>query len=175
LRIAIIFGVTATAAGCGGGSGSQPRACTLIGCIDNFSASVQRADGSFPSGAHRVEVLADSVDSTCTFTFSPEAIGSNGLLTADCPSGVTVNVAPATSCTTTSGAGSSSSQCNVIAGQFQETIVVNGAPKQVHAWQYVDDAAILDAAAAPSYTATSPNGPGCGPTCLHATASWTFE
>ena len=42
-------------------------------------------------------------------------------------------------------------RCDPIPGQFVETITVAGTPGQVHAWQYVDDVAILDAAAAPSY------------------------
>src|SRR5436190_9805127 len=78
LRMGIIFGVTTNAGSCG--SGVQTRACTLIGCADNFSATVQRADGSFPGGAHRVEVLAEGVSSTCTFTFSSDAVGNEAYL-----------------------------------------------------------------------------------------------
>lgn len=175
LRIGIIFGVTASASGCGSAPGSHQQVCTLVGCVDNFSATAQRADGSFPSGAHRVEVLADGVSATCTFTFSPDAIGSNHHLAADCPSGVAVDVAPATICITTTGPNNSSSQCDVIAGQFQETITLDGTPRQVHVWQYVDDASILDAAAAPSYTASTPNGPDCPPVCMNATVAWTLQ
>ena len=50
-----------------------------------------------------------------------------------------------------------------------------GTPAQVHAWQYVDDVAILDAAAAPSYAETRPNGPECEPVCRQASASWTMQ
>ena len=54
-------------------------------------------------------------------------------------------------------------RCDPIPGQFVETITVAGTPGQVHAWQYVDDVAILDAAAAPSYEDYCPNGPECEP------------
>jgi hypothetical protein len=45
----------------------------------------------------------------------------------------------------------------------------------VHVWQYVDDAPILDAAAAPSYRATTPNGAVCPPVCRQASASWMLQ
>ena len=52
-------------------------------------------------------------------------------------------------------------RCDPIPGQFV-TITVTGMPGQIHAWQYADDVAILDAAAAPSYEDVLPNGPECG-------------
>ena len=50
-----------------------------------------------------------------------------------------------------------------------------GAPGQVHVWQYVDDATILDVAAAPSYQESQPNGPECAPVCRQASLSWTLD
>jgi len=151
----ILLGGAAAVGGCGG------KACKLVGCSDGFSASVRSADGSFPSGLHRIEVLADSAALTYTFTF-PLEVGSIPVC-----GGFSVMVFSATTCTDT--------RCDPIPGQFFETITVPGTPGQVHAWQYVDDAAILDAAAAPSYQDLAPNGVECGPVCRQASASWTLQ
>jgi len=152
----ILLGGAAVVGGCGG------KSCTLVGCSDGFSANVRRADGSFPSGLHRIEVLADSATLTCTFTF-PLAVGSLPVC-----GGFSVVVFPATTCTDT--------RCDPIPGQFVETITVPGTPGQVHVWQYANDVAILDAAAAPSYQDFYPNGPDCDPApCRQASASWTLQ
>ena len=98
------------------------------GCHDGFSATVQlRRVGSLPTGPHRIEVLADGASLGCTFRVP---LGTTDR--ADGSTGLSVLVAPASA-------------------QVVETITVAGTPGQVHAWQYVDDVAILDAAAAPSY------------------------
>src|SRR6266498_1051478 len=62
---AIVAGVAVPA--CSGGD-STPKTCTLIACADNFTATVQRADGSIPDGAHRIEILADATTLRCAFT-----------------------------------------------------------------------------------------------------------
>jgi hypothetical protein len=159
-----------TASGCTG-----VKSCTLIGCFDQFSASVRRADGSFPSGSHRVEVLADGTSLTCTFTFPAADPSGGGYVYATCPSGLSVSVSPALTCTEVTTATTRSQQCDPIPGQFVESITFIGTPGQIHVWQYVDDAGILDATAAPSYQSSQPNGPDCEPTCHQASASWTLS
>ncbi len=162
-----LFGILILCAGWAG-SGCSSKVCTGIGCYDNLSAAVKRADGSFPSGTHRIEILADGATLLCTFTYP---------LTAQptCASGLNVTVAPAEICTETRTDTSVSLRCDPIPGQFIETITLMGAPGQVHVWQYVDDAAILDAAAAPSYQDYYPNGPECGSPCRQASLSWTLN
>jgi hypothetical protein len=166
----LLLGGVLAAGGCSG-----TKACTLIGCLDQFSASVQRADGSFPSGSHRVEVLADGASLTCTFTFPAANASGGGYVYAACPSGLMVSVSPALVCTDVTTNAAVTHQCDPIPGQFVESISLTGTPGQVHVWQYVDDAAILDAAAAPTYQDSQPNGPECGPTCRQASASWTMN
>jgi hypothetical protein len=146
------------------------KECSLVGCQNSFTATVRSADGSFPSGAHRVQVLSDSSTLNCAFTFPTGA----GTAQPVCDGGMTVAVWPETTCTDTMATGTASHSCDPIPGKFVETITVVGTPGQVHAWQYVDDAPILDVAAAPTYQISMPNGPGCGPSCLQATASWTL-
>ena len=166
----LCLGGVLAAGGCSG-----PKACTLIGCFDQFSASVRRADGSFPSGSHRVEVLADGASLTCTFTFPAAAASGGGYVYAACPSGLTVSVSAAVTCTDVTTGTAVSHRCEPILGQFVESISLTGTPAQVHVWQYVDDAAILDAAAAPTYQDSQPNGPECGPVCRQASALWTMS
>jgi hypothetical protein len=157
------------------GACTSTKMCTLIGCSDGFSANVRRADGSFPSGAHRVEVVVDGARTTCAFTFPLGTATGGGVSQPACPSPLTVAVWPLTACSDMSGDGAVSRRCDPIADRYQETIGVSGTPGQVHAWQYVDDAAILDAAAAPIYQDVTPNGPECGPVCRQASVAWTLQ
>ena len=174
--IGVIIGVIlagAAAAACSGGD-SAPKACTLIGCADNFTASAQRADGSIPDGAHRIEVLADGTTLKCAFTL-PLATCGGGTAQPTCDAGLTVTVVPAQICIQTQGDSGTSSTCNAIPGKFVETVTLPGAPGQVHVWQYVDDVPILDVAVAPQYQDSRPNGPGCPPVCRQASVAWTID
>ena len=150
----VLLGGAAAAGGCGG------KVCTLIGCGYGLTASVHSADGRFPSGMHRIELMADGNTWTCTFAY-PAALQMQPLC-----SGIRVEFLTETICTET--------RCDPIPGQYVETITVAGTPGQVHVWQYVDDVPILDAAAAPSYEESWPNGPECGPACRQASLSRTL-
>lgn len=134
---------------------SHPYGCTLIGCEDTFTASVASATGSLPNGMHRIEVIADAATLSCAFQIPLERTAEGGEVLPTCSSGLGVLIAPASS-------------------PVAETIHLTGTPRQVHAWQYVDDVAILDAAAAPSYQDERPNGPECEPVCRQASVSWTL-
>jgi hypothetical protein len=147
------------------------KVCPTIGCLDGFTATVQRADGSFPSGVHRIEALVDGVTLKCTFTF-PFATTTTQ---ATCDAGLNVMVLPAQICLDTHNGQSSGVSCSPIAGQFSETVTLAGTPGQVHVWQTVDDAAILDAAVAPQYADVRPGGPDCEAICRQASATWTLE
>src|SRR5436190_18331199 len=70
---AMLAGVAAPA--CGGGS--TEKVCTEVSCADSFTATAQRADGSIPDGAHRIEILADGTTLRCAFTL-PLAMGPGG-------------------------------------------------------------------------------------------------
>jgi hypothetical protein len=105
---------------------------------------------------------------TCNFTFSPAtsdtALGQCGELT--------VMISPVLVCIDTTTEAGVVHMCDRVPGQFVESITLTGTPGQVHAWQYVNDVAILDAATAPVYQENRPNGPGCGPVCRQASVSW---
>lgn len=164
----IAVGAAAVMGGC------SSQVCTARGCVASFTATVKRSDGSFPAGMHRIEILADGVTQMCTFPFAETSPGV-GRADVFCLPGLTVNVSNAQACTETRNGNSVSLSCVPITGQFVETITLMGTPGQVHVWQYVDDAAILDAAVAPSYADYFPNGPECGGACRQASASWTLQ
>ena len=162
----VLFAVGLASAGAGCGSGPLGcQSCTLIGCEDQFAATIEGTGAQFGPGTHRLEVLVDGVTSMCTFTFptSPAAPA--------CTDRIRILVAPATSCTQTGTV----QQCQPIPNRFVETITILGTPAQVHIWQYANDTPIFDAAAVPSYAEHRPNGPSCAPVCRQDTASWTLD
>jgi len=173
MRTSLLVSWLSLAAAALAGGGCTTKACPTIGCYDNFAASLQRADHTLPEGTHRIEILADGASSTCSFTF-PTSVPSNTSI-VNCATGVNVSVGPELACSDTTINGAIVHRCNPIGGRFIEQINIQGAPGQVHVWQYVDDATILDAAVAPTYQDVSPNGPECGPICRVASVSWTLQ
>jgi hypothetical protein len=167
--IAAILSFQALAGGC-----ESTKTCTLIGCVDGFIASVQRADGTFPAGMHRIEALVDGTTLRCAFTFPLPMLQNGGDVVPACDVGLQVMISPARICVDTHNDAGASSTCDLIPGLFMETITLAGRPGQVHVWQYVDDMTVLDAAVAPQYQESRPNGPACDPVCHQATASWTL-
>ena len=157
------------------GAGCSSQTCGTRACIASFTATVTRDDGSFPSGMHRVEILSDLTTLMCTFTFPEGTLLAGGALPPQCPDGLTVTVGNEQTCVEVRTGDSVGLRCDPIPGQFVETITLFGTPGQVHAWQYADDVAILDTAAAPSYADTFPNGPECGGACRQASATWTLQ
>src|SRR4029079_7339589 len=115
-EIAALAALTAfVAAGC------SSTACTNIGCTDTFTATVKSADGSFPIGMHRVEILAGGATVTCTVAFAETSPGIGGIF-APCPSGLAVMVGNAQLCTETHMGNSVSQRCDPIPGEFVERI-----------------------------------------------------
>lgn len=149
--------------------------CTETGCQPGFSAKVHRSDGSFPSGTHKIDVVADGVSRTCSFTFPLPTVAGGGTSQPSCPSGMTVWVLPATHCAETNSGGTVAEMCTDIPGQFVEWITLTGTPVEVQAQQSVDGAPILDTAADPTYEEVTPNGADCGPTCHQALVDWTLQ
>ena len=94
--------------------GCSVKSCTLVGCQDQVSATVRRADGSFPSGMHRIEIVADSTDLTCTFTYPLGTVAGGGGAAPQCPSGLSVTVGQDQVCTQTTENGVVSYTCQPI-------------------------------------------------------------
>lgn len=174
-RPASALALACAALACGGAIGSPlggEMVCTDVGCQDQFSATVTMGATLIPAGTHTVDVVADGAAMSCTFSFPPDA--STGGAAAQCSSGLTVLVQPATVCTTTRSATAVSQQCQPIDGKFTESIWVPGTPKVVQVQQLVGGTVILDQTVSPTYQTNQPNGPGCGPICHQAGAEWTI-
>ena len=142
--------------------------CTLIGCQDQFTATVTVDATAVPAGTHTVNVSADGTAMTCTFPF-PQADA-----VAQCSGGLTVIVQAAAVCTTVQTDAAISEKCQAIDGKFTESISIPGTPSAVQVRQLVGGTVILDQSVAPTYQTNQPNGPGCGPTCHQAGAAWTI-
>jgi hypothetical protein len=161
LRWAMVMVVLALA-------GCEGKVCTLRGCSDQFSATLTRADGSFPAGAHQIDITADGVTMSCTFNFAGSAV------VATCPSGLDVTVGPATTCTEIRTGNSVSLRCDPIPGQFVEQLSLRGTPRALRVVQSVAGVTLLDQSMAPIYEAAYPNGPECGSPCQQASATLTL-
>ena len=161
LRWALVVAVFA-AAGC------ETKVCTTAGCTDQFTASLSRADGSFPAGAHQVDVTADGVTMSCTFSFAGSGVG------ATCPPELDVTVGPATTCMEFQVGNATGYRCDPIPGQFIEQLTLRGARRDVRVVQSVDGVVMLDQSIAPTYKLTRPNGPDCEPVCEQASATFTL-
>ena len=146
-------------------AGCESKSCALRGCSNQFSATLSRADGSFPAGAHRVDIIADGVTMSCAFNFAGSGV------VATCPSGLDVTVGPAETCMEFRSGNGVGYRCDPIPGQFIERLTLRATPSQMRVVQSVDGVALLDQAMAPTYEAAYPNGPECEPVCQQATAT----
>ena len=145
-------------------------ACTLIGCHDQFSATVTVDSTKVPAGRHTVTVTIDGAATSCSFQLPP----TNDPVNDPCSAGFAMTVVPAQSCTTTQSATVASQQCQPIDGVFVENISIDGTPRSIEVQQTVGGTVIFDQTVTPTYQTNEPNGPGCGPTCHQAGADWTI-
>ena len=139
-----------------GGLGSPPdgaTACTLIGCMDQFTATVTVDATTVPAGKHTLTVTIDGAATSCSFNL-PELAG---LINEPCSVGFSLSVPG-----------------QPTDGKFTETIGVFGTPSSIEVHQTLDGTVVLDQTIAPTYQTNQPNGPGCGPICHQATAAWTI-
>jgi hypothetical protein len=151
---------------CGSGTPSgAPKACTEIGCIDQFSATLATADGALPSGTQTLTVTADGTTVTCSFSL-PLATGAGSV--PSCPSALQLQIRQASTCMTTDDGTAKTRSCTPVAGQFSEVLTLVGTPAMVHVTQTSADATLVDQTVTPTYTKTQPNGPGCDPICSQA-------
>lgn len=150
------------------------KACGDVGCQDQVRATVATASGAFPSGMHKIEVTSDGVVISCAFAFPLATLSSGGTASPSCPAGLTVDVLPATICTSSDTDAAKTIQCAPVSSQFVEQIAVLGKPVQVRVQQSIDGTGVLDQTVTPSYQSNQPNGAGCAPTCQLATEAWTL-
>lgn len=168
----VVVALCLSLAGCDGGP-FRSKACTLIGCHDQFSATVTASSAEFPAGEHTVTVTTEAGTMSCSFVVPLEMTAGGGVKAPSCMPGLTVSVGPGTVCTEMVDGGVRSLRCDPIPGQLKETISVSGAPSSVRVQQSVAGTTILDRSVTPTYNESRPNGPGCDPLCRQAGVEWT--
>jgi hypothetical protein len=68
----------------------------------------------------------------------------------------------------------SANECQAVAGEFEEYVLLPGTPSSVRLQQSADGNVLLDQTLTPTYKIDQPNGASCGPTCHEASAELTI-
>src|SRR5260221_2198681 len=140
MRLAVLTAALAAGA-CGSGTapGNGASICTLIGCTDEFTATLHDTTGGLPSGKQVLTVTANGTTLTCSFTLPRPATGG-----ITCPKGLTVSVVQAQTCVTSGTGQYQTLTCTPVAGKFNEVVAIVGSPTTLHVNQTVDGATYLD-------------------------------
>jgi hypothetical protein len=153
---------------------TSTKACTEIGCVDQFSATIEAASASLRPGDHELDVTVDEAWLSCRFSIPVEPIPMGGLPAADCDHVLTLFVGPAVTCTTFDDGAVKGQRCDPVPGRVQERLTVTGTPTYVGVRQWAGDTLIFTQMITPIYELTRPNGPECEPTCRQASATWSI-
>ena len=153
---------------------TSTKGCTEIGCIDQFSATIEAASASLPPGAHRMDVTADGTTLSCTFSVPVEPLPAGGLPAPACSPGLMLFVGPAVTCTTVQSGTAQGQRCDPIPDRVQERLSVAGTPTTITVTQWAGATMIFQQTATPTYQLSRPNGPECEPICRQATAAWSI-
>lgn len=162
---------TSAASGCGAPGGVPGRACTLIGCDNQVSIIVRRADGQPPRLASEIVVDGRTIVCAAPADYEPWA---------SCGTQATISQREVMDCHDTrtppadSSAVVSSPPCVGI-GQFEQTISVRGMPKRVDVSLKEGADVIAQRTFEPNYRPVFPNGVACGAACEQASELWTLQ
>ena len=166
--LVLILGAPVFASGC-------TKACGTVGCQDEFRATVATASGAFPSGMHKIDVTVDGVVISCAFAFPLATLPSGGTASPSCPAGLTVDVLPATICTSSDTDAAKTIQCAPVSGRFVEQIAVLGKPgKTPGVQQSIDGTGIWNRAGAGMFDQANLTARVVHPLSQLATATWTL-
>jgi len=150
------------------------KACTEVGCNDQFSATIEAPLASLPPGMHRLEVIADGTTLTCTFSVPLEPPASGGWPDPVCSAGLSLSVGPAVMCTTFETDAIKGQRCDPIPDRVSEHLYFSATPTQVAVTQWAGDTMIFQQTATPTYQVSYPNGPDCGPACRQGSVTWSI-
>lgn len=147
--------VTMCLVGCGGAPASTPppsRACTDIGCSDGLRVELAPATGSWAPGSYVFAIVTPTGTTTC----------EGALPLPACETGRAFRCAGPPVLITESG-------CALPAEAHGfSTLELAAGPPAVTITISKDGVELVRRELAPSYQTTSPNGPGCEPTCRQA-------
>ena len=137
------------ATGC---AATESKACTMLGCVDGFDVAFP--DQPSAAGTWSVVVKTPKDTRTCTVKVPFAGIDPGVVCSGD----LQLN---------TSGSALAASQHRISGVHLADT------PTQVTVTVQRDGAKVAEQAFAPAYKSSTPNGPGCGPTCSNASRWWT--
>jgi hypothetical protein len=140
----------------------QNKACTAIGCFDQATVSIHRADWMMLSLA--VELDIDGRRVVCAAP-GLQQIG------APCDSNVSLEARELADCHDTSTPGASSQTCTPN-GRFEEVITIQGTPALVAVTLKSAGTVVGQRAFQLAYSSSRPNGPGCDPLCKQSAQTW---
>jgi hypothetical protein len=148
-----------------------------VPCANEVHITVTAAATAIPAGLQRIDITADGTELSCAFTLPSIRAGEvMGTLAAQCQPGLTADIGPVTTCTTTQAAGTVSQTCAPVAGRIRESIRIAGMPLVVKVSQLAGprSVAVLERADSPRYRIAQPNGPGCDPICHVSAVDWAI-
>ena len=168
--------VAVNVSACSSETSADPRACTLIGCQDMFTASLLADASALSGGEHTVMAEADGVMFSCIFSFPAQTSSVGGIPDVQCQDGANfaVLVTSATACTTVASDGAVVQHCEPIPGKVTEYITIRGTPHSVLVKQSAAGTLLFEQMASPTYQPQQPNGPGCGPICRYGGVTVTL-
>lgn len=177
----ILFAIAAAACGSGASAssmeagGSTSGGCTLIGCEDGASITLQTATGSWSAGAYNLDVNADGATSTCALQI-PEMPSETSPLSASCTTRTSLTFMSVTRCVTIdAGDGVSGGECRPVPGQFTMLLALPGTPQDVSLAVTRDGLPLASDSLTLSYQSFYPNGPSCGGPCRQASTKLTVS
>jgi hypothetical protein len=138
------------------------KTCSLIGCVDQASVAIHRADWMMLSLA--VELDIDGRKVVCAAP-DPQQTG------VACDSNVRIEVRQLTDCHDTSTPTAKSQTCTPN-GRFEDVITIPGTPALVSVTLKSGGVIVGQRDFQPAYTSARPNGPGCDPVCRQSTQTW---
>jgi hypothetical protein len=146
---------------------ADKHACTLIYCQESARLTLGTPSGRLPAGNYDVQVIIDGVAADCTLAVSDAP--PNFVQGACSVRILTLNLEAEVGCQSVSQGSSAGQSCTPVSGQFHLTAVVGATPAKVGVVVLRDGVEIGRDTIALQYSASEPNGPGCG-LCHQASA-----
>jgi hypothetical protein len=137
-------------------------ACSLIGCTDQVSLAIHRADWSRLSLGGVLDIGGRKV--TCPALNPPQTRGS-------CDTDVTIEVRELADCREAASGGAVSQTCTPN-GRFELVVTIRGTPPRVVVTLTSGATMVAQRSFELAFTSSRPNGPGCEPVCRQSSERW---
>ena len=147
------------AAGCGTKSGT--KTCTLIGCTDQATIGIQRANGAGVS-------LSVSLDIDGRIVECPAPPANAG---APCDGQVRVTQRELQECFEEMVGSAIFLRC-AGTGKFEQVVEISGTPTTIRVTARNATMVVAESSFTPQYMDVQPNGPDCEPTCKQWGQTW---